>query len=212
MDRTIRSPQQPDDDLLRRMRAGDREAFRDIYGRCQGPIYRFALHMSGNTSTAEDVTQEVFMALIRNDCTFDPSRGTLPAYLFGVARNQLLRHWEKEGHYVSLPEGEEYPAPSARTNGNHHPNLIVLPVDLTQNEMIGQVRQAILSLPANYRETVVLCDLQEMSYEETAKILGCAVGTVRSRLHRARILLMQKLRDAGSPSERFAAGKRAPRP
>jgi RNA polymerase sigma-70 factor (ECF subfamily) len=211
MDSTIRSPGQSDDDLLRRMRTGDREAFRDIYRRCQGPIYRFALHMSGNSSTAEDVTQEVFMALLKSDCTFDSSRGTLLAYLFGVARNHLLRHWEKEGHYVSFPEGEES-APSSRTNGNHHPNLIVLPVDLAKNEMIGRVRQAILSLPVNYREAAVLCDLQEMSYEETAKILGCAVGTVRSRLHRARTLLMQKLRDTGSPSERLAAGKRAPRP
>jgi len=208
MDPTIGPAVPLDDDLLRRIRAGDQEAFGTVYERCQRPIYRFALHMSGRKPVAEDVTQEAFMALIGNNCSFDSSKGTLGAYLFGVARKHLLRHWEKEGLYVSLPAEEEFPAPPARANGNHHQNLIVLPVDLERNERIGRVREAILSLPADYREIVVLCDLQEMSYEETARILDCAVGTVRSRLHRARNLLMQKLRDTNNPRERFAAGER----
>ena len=66
--------------------------------------------------------------------------------------------------------------------------------DLTKAEMIDNVRRAVLSLPERYREVVVLCELQELSYGETAEILGCAIGTVRSRLHRARGLLLAKLR------------------
>ena len=66
--------------------------------------------------------------------------------------------------------------------------------DLTKAEMIDNVRRAVWSLPERYREVVVLCELQELSYGETAEILGCAIGTVRSRLHRARGLLLAKLR------------------
>jgi RNA polymerase sigma-70 factor (ECF subfamily) len=71
------------------------------------------------------------------------------------------------------------------------------PLDvIALTETIESVRKAVLALPERYREVVVLCDLQEMSYVETAEILGCAVGTVRSRLHRARTMLINKLRPA----------------
>ena len=71
--------------------------------------------------------------------------------------------------------------------------------ELTRSELIEGVRQAVLALPQHYRETVVLCDLHELSYQETAAVLGCAVGTVRSRLHRARALLVERLRSRVEP-------------
>ena len=92
----IRPKEPSDSELLRRMGAGDQEAFRTIYQQCQGPIYRFALHMTGNTFLAEDVTQEVFMTLIQERARFEPSRGTLSAYLFGMGRNLLLRRLDRE--------------------------------------------------------------------------------------------------------------------
>jgi RNA polymerase sigma factor (sigma-70 family) len=81
--------------LLRRMLAGDEEAFTLLYRRRHPAIYRFALHMSGNVALAEDVTQEVFMTLIRDAKRFDPARGTLGGFLFGIARNHLRRRWEQ---------------------------------------------------------------------------------------------------------------------
>ena len=81
--------------------------------------------------------------------------------------------------------------------------------DLTRAETIEAVRKAILSLPAKYREVVVLCELQDVSYEETAEILGCAIGTVRSRLHRARALLFAKLRPADVEDADSATAKSA---
>src|SRR5690242_15066168 len=75
-----------DEDLLIRIHSGDEQAFVSLYRKRQGPIFRFAMHMSGSESLAEDITQEVFLALIRGDCGFDPTRGTLSAYLFGIAR------------------------------------------------------------------------------------------------------------------------------
>jgi len=91
-----------DDELLIRMRRGDERAFLTLYRRRQAAIYRFALHMSGSATLAEDVTQEVFLALIREQCGFDPERGTLSGYLFGIARKQVLRHVERGRSDVAL--------------------------------------------------------------------------------------------------------------
>ena len=180
------------------MGTGDEEAFRTLYRRCQGPVYRFVLHMSGSPPVAEDVTQEVFLTLIRDTGRFDPSRGTLPAYLLGIGRNLLLRRLEKDRVFVALPGGRESDDAEPPGNGPYA-QLVVAALDPVRNETIGRVRQAVLSLPANYREAVVLCDLQEMSYEEAASVLHCAIGTVRSRLHRGRSLLTDKLREFRKP-------------
>ena len=96
-----------DDGLLRRMIAGDEEAFTLLYRRKHPAIYRFALHMSGNAAVADDVTQEVFMTLIRDTARFDPAKGTLGGFLFGIARNHLRKRWEQDRRLVALLEGSE---------------------------------------------------------------------------------------------------------
>jgi len=180
-----------DPELLRLMIAGDEDAFTALYRRRQGGVYRFALQMSGSQTVAEDVTQEVFMVLIREAERYDPSRGSLSAYLYGIARNYVLRRFEQDRLLVPIADSPD--------DGDAfiHPAMISEddPLgDLTRNEAIDTVRNSILALPAHYREVVVLCDLHEMSYVEAASVVGCAVGTVRSRLHRARALLVEKLR------------------
>jgi RNA polymerase sigma-70 factor (ECF subfamily) len=189
-----------DEDLYRRMLAGDEDAFAALYRRHQGNIYRFALQMSGSEAVAEDVTQEVFLAVIREAINFDESRGSLAGYLYGIARNQVLRRFKRDSPYVAIADdaedGEVGPADWPVAGGD--------PLgDLTRSEEIESVRQAIVALPAHYREVVVLCDLHEMSYAEAAEVLGCAVGTVRSRLHRARALLVEKLRARGKAGVAF---------
>jgi len=197
-----------DDGLLGRMIAGDEEAFTLLYRRRHPSIYRFALHMSGNATIAEDVTQEVFMTLIRDPRRFDPARGTLGGFLFGIARNFLRKRWEQDRRLVALDGdaneiGEHSPNGSgsgASRNGLHANGkgfLVSASSDeFATRETISRVRSAVATLPENYREIVVLCDLEEMSYEEAASVLSCPVGTVRSRLHRARAILLEKLRDA----------------
>ena len=170
--------------LLSRMLAGDEAAFTTLYRRRQRTIYRFALQMSGSEAVAEDVTQEVFLTLMREGSRYRESRGSVTGFLFGIARNYVLRALERGRAHAPLPEDDE-PHPAGRVD---------LLADLTRNETIASVRQAVLALPAHYREVVVLCDLQEMDYLDAADALGCAVGTVRSRLHRARGLLLEKLR------------------
>jgi len=182
-----------DDDLLLRMRNGDEEAFVSLYRRRQGPIYRFAMHMSGSAHTAEDVTQEVFLALIREDCGYDPARGSLSAYLFGIARKLVLRQLEKSRADLPL----EFPAEDTGRPSLAAPDNPL--VDLTHKETIECLRKAVLALPRRYREVVVLCDLEELDYADAAVSLGCPIGTVRSRLHRARALLLEKLRFEKNP-------------
>ncbi len=187
-----------DDELLRRSLAGDEAAFVALYRRRQAGIYRYALQMCGSRILAEDVTQEVFMALIRVEkLNYDPSRGSLAAYLYGIARHHVLRSLERDKSYVPLAgEGEEENAPAVERATSDDDLLH----NFARKEMLEQLHAAIATLPAHYREVLVLCDLHEMSYAEAAVIIDCAIGTVRSRLHRARSLLIEKLRPAACNS------------
>jgi RNA polymerase sigma-70 factor, ECF subfamily len=194
-----------DSELLQSMLAGDEEALAALYRRRQRGVYQFALQMCGSQALAEDVTQEVFMVLIREGHTFDSSRGSLSAFLMGVARNHVLRRLRRERFYVSMDEDSQSDTPPNQT-----PETSEGPLDdLSRNETIDSVRRSVLALPERYREVVVLCDLQEMSYAEAAEILGCAVGTVRSRLHRGRALLIEKLRPAHEEETATATTKSA---
>jgi RNA polymerase sigma-70 factor (ECF subfamily) len=191
-------PTETDDELLSRLRRGDEAAFVTLYRRRQGAIYRFAMHMSGSATAAEDITQEVFLALLRQECGFDPERGTLSGYLFGIARKLVLRNLERRRADVPI-ESESDEAAS--------PELAVIDdplVDLTQREGMEALRRAVMALPRRYREVVLLCDLEELDYADAALVLQCPIGTVRSRLHRARALLFEKLNQDRNP--RLAVG------
>ena len=181
--------QKRDDVLLRRAAKGDEEAFTLLYRRYQAAMFRFALRMTGNAWAAEEIVQDVFMILMREPKKYDAERGTLGAFLYGIARNRVMKHLERLPREVSLEE----------KNGNGTGAQIVLQDPSTpatwaeKRERSEQVRTAVLDLPAEFREAVVLCELEEMSYEEAARMAGCPIGTIRSRLHRGRALLMAKL-------------------
>lgn len=190
-----------DEELWRAMADGDEEAFVTLYRRWQAPIHRFAVQMSGSRAVAEDVTQEVFIALIRDPSGYRPSRGSFGAYLYGIARHLLLRALERErasgaGIPACRPGDFELTGKDAcpTADGPHE--------ELLRNQQVERLWKAILGLPVHYREALVLCELHEMNYAEAAKLLGCGLGTVRSRLHRARAMLTERLRSA-----RFEAGR-----
>jgi RNA polymerase sigma-70 factor, ECF subfamily len=184
----LESPSHSDGDLLRLLSGGDEQAFLEFYRRHQGVVFRFALQMSGKTAIAEEVTQDVFMALMQSAGRYDSERGSARAFLYGIARNFVLHALEREKPYVAALDDpsvdyEERMASAQDVAG-----------DLAQSERLEMLRKAVLALPPAYREVVVLCDLHERDYAEAATALGCAIGTVRSRLHRARALLAEKMR------------------
>jgi len=180
-----------DEDLLRLALAGDEAAFTTLYRRRQPNVYRFALQMCGSPSVAEDVTQEAFLTLVRDGQRFDPERGRLLGFLFGIARHHVLRRLARERPFIQIAESDDDSPLNMALTAEGDPLS-----ELTRGEMIERVRAAVLALPAHYREAVVLCELHEMSYAEAAEVIGCAIGTVRSRLHRARLMLIDKLRGA----------------
>jgi len=174
-------------ELLRRITAGDQRAFTVVYREWKGPIYRFAWHMSGNVPIAEEVMQETFLALMQRSSGFDAAKGTLGSYLFGITRNILSKRMRDENSRDTLElSGEESEAASTGPDPW---------AALSRQELIDTVRTAVVSLPMPYREAVALCDLEELSYEAAAQALDCPVGTVRSRLSRGRLLLGMKLKE-----------------
>lgn len=176
-----------DQELLRRAATGDREAFTAFYRRRQHGVYRFARNMSGSEATAEEVTQEVFMTLIRDPEIYDPNRGSAAACLYGLARNHVLRARKRDWRFAGLPDEDEDSVPAEWTSEDSAISGLI------RDEESAAVRGAILALPPVHREVVVLCELEEMSYQEAAELLGCAIGTVRSRLYRARQSLRRTL-------------------
>lgn len=192
---------------MRRLSLGDEGAFLEFYRRHQGGLYRFAFHMAGRHEAAADIVQETFLALIRNAGRFDEEKGAPAAFLYGIARNQIRKLRDKESRYVPLAEevhagqAPEWDgrAGLAGESGRRAPTSgraeTVLD-SLEHAEIVKLLRQAVLTLPDHYREPVTLCDLEGKSYGEAASVLGCPVGTVRSRLNRARSILLEKLRPA----------------
>jgi RNA polymerase sigma-70 factor, ECF subfamily len=133
-------------------------------------IYGFAWRMTGSPSIAEDVLQEVFLALIRSPGRFDSGRAPLRAFLLGIARNQVRKRLERERHWDALDDGVFEAAP----------------LDPVAGEVGDWVARAVHSLPATQREALVLFEYEGLSLEEVARAVGAEVGAVKSRLHRAR--------------------------
>ncbi|MFZ0703811.1 MAG: RNA polymerase sigma factor [Candidatus Acidiferrales bacterium] len=198
-----------DDHLLRRMATGDEEAFRLFYARHQGAIYRFALHMTGRRESAEEVVQEAFLTLIQKAGKFEPERGEPQAFLYGIARMHVRRMLERERRYEPLGEDGKLEGAAIGGNGHsvHHAQREAALGELTRGETAEQVRRAVMALPQHYREVVTLCDLQGRDYAGAAKMLECPIGTVRSRLARARDMLAERLRPAVAAVKKSAGGR-----
>ncbi len=166
--------------LIHKMVSGNADAFSELYERYATSVYRFASHVALDSDIAKDVTQETFLFLMRSGHTYDSARGPLLNWLLGVTRNFARRAGRDCREQVDL-EFEPALEPF---------NLFE---SLTRTEQIQSVRDAVRALPSAYREVVSLCEFEELEYQEAARILKCPVGTVRSRLHRARRMLLSKL-------------------
>ena len=178
-----------DAELLQLSLAGEETAFRLLYDRLNRGIFRYSYYMTSSQTTAEEVTQEVFISLLKQG-TYRRELGDVGAFAFGIARNLVRRHERRERVYEPLPANETLDSGLAKLASEAEE----LPVQMIRGEVVAKVQIAIASLPDHYRQPVVLCDLCEMTYSDAASRLGCAVGTVRSRLNRAHALLREKLR------------------
>ena len=165
--------------LLGRARRGDETAFSLLFARHQRQLFRYAAYMGG-AGTADDIVQDTFLAVLRQKDRTDLVTGSVIGYLIGIARHLVMKQraqpWSTADAAIDVPSDE----PTA------FDRLVV-------SQSVDQVRAAVKSLPPAYREVVVLCELEDIDYADAAAMIECPVGTVRSRLHRARALLATKL-------------------
>ncbi len=176
-----------DTDLLRQMRSGAADAFAALYRRHQGPLYRFALLRCGSADTAADVVQETFMGLLTDRFRFDPLRGQLQHFLFGVARNLILKNETAHQRHVALGGSDD-------DDDDELPDDAACPLArLLDNEAAEEVRRALALLAPHYRDAVILYEMHDLSYAEIADICQVDIGTVRSRLSRGRAALAKRL-------------------
>jgi RNA polymerase sigma-70 factor (ECF subfamily) len=194
--------------LVGRLRHGDAAAARELYERHGGALLRFAMTMSDSRQSAEDVVHDTFVELLRHPARFDPERGPVIAFLLGIARHRMARlarvslrdaEVTLDGTEPGDDEGRMDPVPPRATAG-------LTAVEDTADELdrlqsIARVRAAVFDLPRVHREVIALCDLEELPYATVATILGCPIGTVRSRLSRARALLATRLESPGEPDD-----------
>jgi len=164
--------------LMARLVAGDATALEPLYRREAAAVYRYALALSGNNAAwAADAMQDAFVALAGQPAAWDARRGSLGAYLAGMARHSLLARWREAGRHPEPPE-DEAQAPAAPEAS---PEEL-----LVRSQSQAALWQALQALPWAFREALVLVDLQERPYAEAADIAGIAVNTLRTRLHRGR--------------------------
>lgn len=174
-----------DEALLYRIGHGDPQAFDTLYARHGAGVYRFAYSLCGAAQPAEDCAQEVFLSVWQDSSGFRDRNGGVRAWLLGIARHKMIDRFRQQSRYEfgldAAALSADAPTPDQSAGSG---------------ERAERLRRAILALPLRYREVVVLCELEELSYIEASTLIGCPVGTVRSRLYRARAQLATKLRSA----------------
>lgn len=182
--------EQTDTELLRQVHAGQADAFTALYRRHQGPLYRYALLRCGSGEAAADIVQEAFMGLLTGRLGYDPLRGQLQHFLFGVARNLALKLDEARQRHPQLPEPSDDDGDLELDTASDAAGPLAR---LLGNEMAEEVRRGLSLLPPHYRDPVILYELHDLSYQEIATVCQVDIGTVRSRLARGRAALAKRL-------------------
>ncbi len=188
-----------DELLLGKAGAGEPAAFIHLYERHRDAIFRFSYRLSGSVESAEDITHDCFLSLIKSPGNFRPDRASLRTYLFAAARNLWLKQLRNLGREAAVDEFDE----------NQFIALDKEPLSrLLDDELAAKVREAVSNLPPMQREALVLFEYEGLALSDIATIIGTDVGAVKSRLYRAREGLRNTLgpylrsnRELNSPRE-----------
>ncbi|MEO8018764.1 MAG: RNA polymerase sigma factor [Pseudomonadota bacterium] len=175
-----------DNQCMAQLASGNTSALRELYQRHGRALLRFSSAMCRSRQVAEDMVHDTFVALLHEPFAFDPAQGTAFGYLCGVLRHRVSRHFRQQKRWVTLDTDDDASpvhASDARSPAD----------EIARSEITAAFRHAMLELPLQHREIIALCDLEELPYTAVAGILQCPIGTVRSRLHRARALLTLRL-------------------
>jgi RNA polymerase sigma-70 factor (ECF subfamily) len=178
---------QSDGDLLRRCRKGDQDAWRALVERHSRRVFGIAYRFTGRVDEAEDLTQEVFVKVYQALEQFAESEGQFAGWLAVVARNQCIDHYRRrrEERQRDVGDPERLAEAASRSESPFR--------SLEREERAGLVHRALRALPRELREPLVLFDLEGVPYRDIATTLGLPLGTVKSRINRARIELAKRL-------------------
>ncbi|HOB01345.1 MAG TPA: sigma-70 family RNA polymerase sigma factor [Casimicrobium huifangae] len=192
-----------DEALLARIRAGDAVALATVYRRHGAAVHRFACLHAPSREAAADATQETFLWLATQGATgFDTTRSTLAAFLCGVARNHALRIRAAAARFDELPDDSAATGAAQDTDVDAVSDALA---HLLARERSEALLAALATLAAEHREVVALIEFEEFSYADAAAIIGCPVGTVRSRLNRAKEALRQRIVELFPADTRISA-------
>lgn len=190
--------------LVEALAGGDSQAARELYRRHRHPIMRFAMAMTGSRPTAEDIVHDTFVEFLHRPGAFDSSRGSLRAFLYGIARHRIAKSLRGavlvRASGLSLDDEAKVRPPICEAADLAAPGGT--PDEQAEHAQdIERLRSAIKALPLSYREVLVWFDLEELPYSVIADMLDCPIGTVRSRLSRARALLFAAFRTLPQSTE-----------
>ena len=182
-----------DVEILADVATGDIDAYGKIVNRYRGRLYNFVFRFVGERETAEDIVQETFLRAFRKRKEYR-AIANFSTWLFTIAGNlaksELRRR--KRWRLFSLHKDDENDTVMDLPDESFRPDTV------TESSIADvQIQQAILSLPEKYRQVVLLRDVEGLSYQEISEISKCPVGTVKSRVNRARLKLQQKLKNEG---------------
>lgn len=176
-----------DDDLLGRCRRNDEAAWNELVNRHTRRVFGMAYRFAGRADEAEDLTQEVFVRVFQSLDRYRSNEGAFGAWLMTVARNHAIDHYRKRRE--ERQRRTEDPELLERIGSGEESPLLTL----ERAERVQMVQKGIRALPVDLREPLILCDLQGLPYEEVAKTLNIPLGTVKSRINRARLELAKRL-------------------
>ena len=186
-----------DAELMARIRDEDRSAFGVLVDRYKDPMVNYLTRMTGNRARAEEAAQEAFIKLYHAAPRYR-EQGKLSAFLYRIATN-LVRQEERRDRRWRLVSGVL--SGSARTRG-HGPDVAT--EEVLRREVGRELQTALAQLPLRYRIPLVLRDVQEWSYDEIARVTGCRLGTIKSRISRGRGLLRRALEPYRNRGETLA--------
>ena len=182
-----------DEMLLEKVKTGDRGAFDALYEKYKRPIMTYAMRLIGNRETAEEVAQETFLKVYLHAAQFSP-RGKVSSWIYTIASN-LAKNALRDRRYfrdLSLEMVLKESEAAARLWQIIADTRPGPEADLAAKELDEAIQKVLATMPPRFREVLILCDLQGLPYEEVGRIIGSSIGTVASRLSRARQLFMKR--------------------
>jgi RNA polymerase sigma-70 factor (ECF subfamily) len=180
-------------ECIRRILGGEKQLFHELIRPCERSIYFLLVSLLGNEADAEDAAQETVIKVYQNLGYFR-GESQFRTWVLSIARNEGLGRLRK----LSSRREDSLDADTDETSGDYTPAILTswreVPIEALERKELGEIlRSAIASLPAIYRNVVLLRDIEEMDVRETAQALGITEGSVKVRLHRARALLQRTL-------------------